>query len=679
MRYFFFLSFLLILLNSVSAQSKRDSLLSIWNNTALPDTQRMAAAQDLVWRVYLYRAPDSARHIAEAQLELALQSGLLNRISSAYHNIGVTYHIQGELNDAIPFYNRSLEIDKERVRKNPDDENAIIGIASSYTNISVLYQQIGNLALAMEGYHRALHILDSLENSGSSVNINIANLQNNLGLAHQAQESNNDALLWYHSALKRYQQEEPGTAIANVHTNIGNTLQRLARTFKQSAERDSLTTMARQHHEQSMEVRIAIGDKRGEANSLNNLAAYFQEQASQANNPEEKKSFLQKSEDLYRQSIALADEAQDRPAKASTMGNLAENLIIQQRWTEAASLAEQALELAQTIGEIEAIVKASDKLYVAYKKLERPAEALAMFELYRIMDDSVRNLENSRLMIRQQYEYDYSRREAELVFEQEKKNVIAAEALRRKNIQRNAFIGGFGIVFLFAGVFFVQRNRISKEKDRSEHLLLNILPAETAQELKAKGSADAKLIDHVSVLFTDFKGFTAMSEQLSPKELVKDLHECFSAFDRICEKYGIEKIKTIGDAYMAAGGLPTPNNTHAADIVNAALEMAEVVEKGKAKKISDGLPFFEVRIGINTGPVVAGIVGIKKFQYDIWGDTVNTASRMESSGAIGKVNISQSTHDLLKDNPDYAFEYRGKIQAKGKGEIEMYFVESVSG
>jgi class 3 adenylate cyclase len=221
----------------------------------------------------------------------------------------------------------------------------------------------------------------------------------------------------------------------------------------------------------------------------------------------------------------------------------------------------------------------------------------------------------------------------------------------------------------------IRTAELRAEKKKSDDLLLNILPEEVAEELKAKGNADAQLIDEVTVLFTDFKGFTQLSEKLSPKELVAEINECFSAFDLIMDKYGIEKIKTIGDAYMAAGGLPTPNQTHAIDVVKAALDIQEFMKKHKEVREARGDLFFEIRIGIHTGPVVAGIVGVKKFQYDIWGDTVNTASRMESSGEIGKVNISGTTYELVKDQTECF--YRGKISAKGKGDIDMYFVERV--
>lgn len=215
---------------------------------------------------------------------------------------------------------------------------------------------------------------------------------------------------------------------------------------------------------------------------------------------------------------------------------------------------------------------------------------------------------------------------------------------------------------------------ITEEKQKSENLLLNILPFDVAQELKEKGKADARDFEMISILFTDFKGFTEQSAKLSAQDLVSEINICFEAFDGIIDKFQVEKIKTIGDAYMAAGGLPIPTDDSVKNTVLAALEMQTFINNRKAEMIVMGKPAFEMRLGIHTGPVVAGIVGVKKFQYDIWGDTVNTASRMESSGEVGKVNISQDTYELLKNDGQFNFESRGKIEAKGKGEIEMYFV-----
>jgi class 3 adenylate cyclase len=217
-----------------------------------------------------------------------------------------------------------------------------------------------------------------------------------------------------------------------------------------------------------------------------------------------------------------------------------------------------------------------------------------------------------------------------------------------------------------------EKNKIiAREKEISENLLLNILPYESAQELKLKGHSDARLYDYISVLFTDFKDFTIKSETLSPQALVAELDTCFRAFDLIMERHGIEKIKTIGDGYVAASGLPTENISHAENIVRAALDIRNFMSERRKEK---GAATFEVRIGINSGPVVAGIVGVKKFAYDIWGDTVNIAARMEQNSEVGKINISQSTYELVKDK--FTCTYRGKIDAKNKGQIDMYFVEA---
>ena len=275
-----------------------------------------------------------------------------------------------------------------------------------------------------------------------------------------------------------------------------------------------------------------------------------------------------------------------------------------------------------------------------------------------------------------QFTYDLDKKESKIKL-LNKDQELKEQEINRQKLVRNSFMGGFAIVLLFAGVFFSQRNRISKEKKRSDELLLNILPEETAEELKTTGTAKAKSFDSVSVLFTDFKNFTQASEKLSPEELVEEINHCYCEFDKIITKHGIEKIKTIGDAYMCAGGLPVANSTHPMDVVQAGLEMVEFIERNKNERIAKGQPFFELRCGVHTGPVVAGIVGIKKFAYDIWGDTVNTASRMESSGEIGKVNISGTTYELIKDK--FNCEHRGKVKAKNKGEIDMYFVNGAIG
>lgn len=218
-------------------------------------------------------------------------------------------------------------------------------------------------------------------------------------------------------------------------------------------------------------------------------------------------------------------------------------------------------------------------------------------------------------------------------------------------------------------------SQLHAERRKSEELLLNTLPRKIAEELKQTGKVKPVYYQSASILFTDFKDFTKLAEQLTPEELVEELDYCFSSFDMIIEAHNLEKLKTIGDSYMCVGGIPTPNPTHAIDAVLAALQIQAFMGWRRQEKIQNNQPYWEIRIGIHSGPLLAGVIGKKKFTYDVWGDAVNIASRMESSSLPGAINISQSTFELVKDFFDC--EYRGKIAVKNKGDIDMYFVNGI--
>jgi adenylate cyclase len=382
-------------------------------------------------------------------------------------------------------------------------------------------------------------------------------------------------------------------------------------------ERGDLTK-ALDYQLRSLEVSKEIGHKKDIANALNNIGLLYGIQGQYA-----------QAIDYHQQSLRVRQELGDKGGMANALGSIAGIHNLQGQHAQALDPAKQALALAQEVREPRVIKEAALQLYEVFKATGQPAAALKMHELFVTMRDSLISEENQREVIRQQLKYDFEKRAALSQLEQEKKDLLVVEQLKRQDQQRKALMGGMVLMVGLAGVSYRsyrQKKRdnaqIIMEKARSEELLLNILPAEVAEELKEKGHADAQLIDHTTVLFTDFKGFTQLSETLSPQELVRDLNECFSAFDRICAKHGIEKIKTIGDAYMAAGGLPLANAQPMRHRCGArCLGNARFHRRRQGTARWHCWPTLSSRYAsaFTPGPVVAGIVGASKNSNTISG------------------------------------------------------------
>jgi class 3 adenylate cyclase len=348
---------------------------------------------------------------------------------------------------------------------------------------------------------------------------------------------------------------------------------------------------------------------------------------------------------------------------------------------KAIAFCEQGLKTAEGVHDFARQKLNCTCLYKVYSELGSDSKALQYLRTLISINDTIEQRQAEKRFLEAEFEKKFFSDSLANEESKRKTRETHLSALRQGTKNRNIAIGtGFFFLLLAGGFYlrwrFVQKSKIvlQLEKDRSEKLLLNILPSEIAEELKLNGKAEARDFDMVSILFSDFKGFTELSAKLSASDLVGEINTCFIAFDHIIGKYQIEKIKTIGDSYMAAGGIPVPMESSVKNTVLAALEMQAFIKKRGVENARNGLPAFEMRVGIHTGQVVAGIVGVKKFQYDIWGDTVNTASRMESSGEVGRVNVSQATHEMLKDDKDFIFTHRGKIEAKGKGTMHMWFV-----
>jgi class 3 adenylate cyclase len=332
--------------------------------------------------------------------------------------------------------------------------------------------------------------------------------------------------------------------------------------------------------------------------------------------------------------------------------------------------------------EVEAIYQRDE----AYKGLAATYSELGDYKnayVYQKKRTQLRDTLNTKVSVDKiesmQFDFNIQKKESEIDL-LTKDAALQDLELKRQKIAQYALIGGLVLAFIIAIIIYRNyRNKIKinkildSQKAEIEALVLNILPTEVAQELQKTGVATPRYYEKASVLFTDIKSFSKLADSLSPQEVVTELNEYFVAFDDIIGKYNLEKIKTIGDSYMCAGGIPTADDGHIINIIKASIEMQQFVKQRNASRAGMELPPWDIRIGINTGPIVAGVVGSKKYAYDIWGGTVNVASRMESNGEAGRVNISAATYEHIKHK--YACTHRGKIFAKNIGEVDMYFVD----
>lgn len=381
----------------------------------------------------------------------------------------------------------------------------------------------------------------------------------------------------------------------------------------------------------------------------------------------------------HQQALRIDEELKMASLRANDLVALARVELAAGNRAVALRHAQLAAQVAQSARSLSSLCDAHEQLSNIYERGGNTGQALAHFRRYVALRDSVHNQEAESAALQQRLSYEYQLKETALRAAQSRRQAVAQLEIRRQRLVRNSLVASaILLLLLLLGLwqrFRYQRRTtaiIAHEKQRSEELLLNILPAETAHELKENGYARARLHELVTVLFADVVGFTHAAENLTPDALVAALDAYFAAFDGLSERFGLEKIKTIGDAYLVAGGLNGLPDDAPAAVVRCALAMQQTIAELHAQRTRRGEAVFIWRIGIHTGPVVAGVVGIKKFAYDIWGDTVNTAARMEQSSAPGRINVSAATYELTKDQ--FAFEARGQVAAKNKGEVAMYFL-----
>ncbi len=631
---------------SLRAQpSQLDSLFQVWQDDTKPDSVRLAAFDTYLRKGFMRSQPDSAMKLADQMMDYAKTINNLSYQARGEYLKGNCQYLAGKYFNALKHYATS-----EKLYETISDGQALADI---HNNCGLVYKQLGNYPKALGFYQLSLAYKEKHADSHG-----IVTTLGNIGVIYSRQMNYDKALEYFQKALDLMNPTDK-LRQAIIYGNMGNVYLDL--------EKHEVSLNYFKH---SAHIFDSLDYKGGLANALNNIG-----------NAYGKKQEFDKAHQYYLKSLSIKETIGDEHGVSSTYSNIGRNFYDQQQYVQAIKNCLKAYDMAVKIKGLAVKKKGCKCLYESYKAVGNTGQALLFYEVLQEIEDSLDHEETAMELQKMEFQ--------KLMLEDSLANIEKAriieeqhqQEVRREQQSKNWSLAGGVLFLILAGGFYSRwlyvrksHDLISKERDRSDRLLHNILPEEVAAELKLNGKSEAKDFEDVTVLFTDFVAFTQTAEKLSAKELVEEINTCFRTFDEIINSYNIEKIKTIGDAYMAAGGLHDPKTSEPKDVVKAALEMQAFIEARHKKLKALGRPAFQMRVGIHTGPVVAGIVGVKKFQYDIWGDTVNTAARMESHGSVGKVNISEATYNLLKDNTDLDFEERGKIDVKGKGAMTVYYV-----
>jgi class 3 adenylate cyclase len=530
--------------------------------------------------------------------------------------------------------NLSLQYAEELIRLSKKEGNGKY-LHAGYYQKGNIETRLGNLDEALKAYFNALDIakkIKRISTQGADYGA--------IAEVYTESKDHTNAMLYFHQAISTLRNTEDTIALASMILNAGDEL-------RENGNYDSALI----YFNESKKIFEKKNYLIGVAYCLGNTGMVYAAEGKDdlaSQNMDKAISILQQQGDFYPICVYLISISDIYTKKGDHF--------------KALDYALQSLKLAQQHGLKEQIADANQKLSELYQKAGNIAASYQYYKNYIIYRDSVVNLNTVQKMADMRTNYEVSQKQVQVdLLKQQKRN------------QWTIMVATFVILGLTIGILmllFRFYKKIDKEKKLSESLLLNILPSETAKELKQNGKVEAVKLDEVTVLFTDFVQFTRAAENANPVQLVKSIDYYFKGFDQITSKYGLEKIKTIGDSYMCACGLPTPNQAHAHQVVQAAKEMIALVND--EFRNDDDLNHFQIRIGIHTGPVVAGIVGIKKWQYDIWGDTVNIASRMEANSSAGRINLSESTYEKIKD--EFPCEYRGEIKVKNHDSVKMYFL-----